>query len=430
MDLLIFEPDAERAEAYRSIFRKQCQFHQAADFATFRKKAQSQKYQVVLVNLEAPELPGSDALAEALSMKNKESFIVAKLSDKKAEGRWNRPPLRFIFIPRDTPDYLVRIYIQFLCGKLFQKFLLKDEPFLAPGATLKALLKKVNLILDTDVYVLITGETGTGKTAFARYIHYHSSRRDAPFMHINCATIPEHLLEAELFGYKKGAFTGALKDTEGKFKASANGTILLDEIGEIPSHLQAKLLKVLDEKEYYPLGSTRPETVKARIIAATNKKIAQEVQARRFRQDLYYRLNAFEIYIPPLRERPEEIPVFYDYFLAREAQASKLPRPGTSPAVYEVLKTYTWPGNIRELQNLIKSIILEQPPQIKLSHLPAHFFNHPASQLMQIADKVLPLEQAKTEYAKYIYKLNDYNKKKTARLLQIDVKTLRRLLEQ
>ncbi len=428
MDLLIFEPDTERAAAYLAVFRKQCQFHQTSDLDSFRKRAQSQKYLAVLVNLESPELLPGDVLYDVLSVKNKEAFVVGLIPDKKSEGLWKQLPLRFIFIPKDTPPYLIKMHIQFICGKLFKKNLSKEEPFLAPGHILKSLVKKADLIMNTDVYVLMTGETGTGKTALARYIHTHSTRRDAPFMHINCAAIPEYLLEAELFGYKKGAFTGAQKDTEGKFKATADGTILLDEIGEIPSHLQAKLLKVLDEKEYYPLGSTKPEAVKARIIAATNKNIAQEVQTKRFRQDLYYRLNTFEIYIPPLRERPEEIPAFYDYFLNKEAQAAKLPLPVTSTAVYEVLKTYAWPGNIRELQNIIKTIILEQPQHIELRHLPTQFFNNPVSHLMQIADQVLPLEQAKTEYVKYIYKLNDYNKKKTARVLQIDVKTLRRLL--
>lgn len=428
MDLLIYEPDAERAAVFRAVFRKQCQFQQTRDLASFRMRAHSQKFQSILVDLEDAQLAEDDVLWDILSAKNKNSFVIGLLAKKESESRWKKLPLNFTFIPQETPSYQIRMYVQFVCGKLFKNNQSKEESFLAPGRVLKSLVKKVDLIMDTDMYVLITGETGTGKTALARYIHTRSLRRDAPFMHINCATIPEYLLEAELFGYKKGAFTGALKDTEGKFKATADGTILLDEIAEIPSHLQAKLLKVLDEKEYYPLGSTKPETVHARIIAATNKKIAEEVKQKRFRQDLYYRLNTFEIEIPPLRERPEEIPAFYDYFLAQEAQAARLPLPVTSTAVYEVLKTYAWPGNIRELQNIIKTIIIEKPQQIELRHLPAPFFNNPASQLMHLADQVLPLEQAKTEYAKYIYKLNDYNKKKTARLLQIDVKTLRRLL--
>jgi len=292
-----------------------------------------------------------------------------------------------------------------------------------------AMLDKVRKIAETPLPVLITGETGSGKTELARYIHSQSSRKSEPFVHINCAAIPEHLLEAELFGVIKGAFTGAYKDNAGKFFTAKNGTILLDEIGEIPMHLQAKLLKVVDEKEYYPVGSAVSEKINARIIAATNTDITRAVQERKFRHDLYFRLNTFELYLPPLRERREDIALFFNLFIKRYVEEKKMSFPEIDTLVYDVLTHYAWPGNIREVQNVVEVLMISGKQSIEVNDLPPAMFDTAESVLVLGASQYKTLDEIKKDYAKYIYKISENNKKQTARVLKADIKTVRRLLK-
>jgi Nif-specific regulatory protein len=203
----------------------------------------------------------------------------------------------------------------------------------------------------SPIAVALEGETGTGKELVARGIHEASGRADGPFLAINCAAVPETLLESELFGHRRGAFTGAVQDHRGLFEAAAGGTILLDEIGEMPLAMQAKLLRVLQEGEVVPLGDTRPRKIDVRVISATNRELSAEIAARRFREDLYYRLTAFPIRIPPLRERREDIPLLADHFLASSADRHRKWIRGIDPAALDLLIRFDWPGNVRELSN-------------------------------------------------------------------------------
>ena len=302
-----------------------------------------------------------------------------------------------------------------------------NNGYLTQDHAILSILSKSIQIANTRAPLFITGETGSGKTLLARYIHEQSGHKKDPFIHINCAAIPETLLESELFGHTKGAFTGAYKDTDGKFCAAEKGTILLDEIGEIPPHIQAKLLKVVDENEFYPVGSTIPKQNRAHIIAATNTHITEAVEAKRFRRDLYYRLNTFEIQIPPLRDRREDIPVLFNAFITSHLEPKKT-FPKIQDQVYDALMAYAWPGNVRELKNLAEALMVESSPTIEINHLPFHFFESLSGGLIWSASQFKPLEQFKKDYAKYIYKNSDYNKKKTARILKVDVKTVRKLL--
>ncbi len=305
----------------------------------------------------------------------------------------------------------------------------KQPVYIAKSPTMKRIMGLVQRFADTDVHILITGETGSGKTELAKYIHLLSGRSNQDFFAINCAAIPDQLLEAELFGYKKGAFTGAEKDTDGKFFAAGSGTILLDEIGEIPPHLQAKLLKVVDEHEFYPVGCTKPQVMNARVIAATNTDIQVAVKNRKFRQDLYYRLNTFELHLPPLRERKEDIPPLFELFINRFARENKNRIPRIDPAIPMILQEYRWPGNIRELQNLSELLVIANVDVIKPEHLPERFNTGVSGLISKAATGVYSLEDIKKIYTQYIYNLNKQNKKETAQLLQIDVKTVRRLLQ-
>jgi len=238
----------------------------------------------------------------------------------------------------------------------------------------------LSTVAQTNAPVLLLGETGTGKDIFARAVHNASNRRDGPFIKVNCAALPSQLLESELFGYKKGAFTDAKRDKPGRFQMAEGGTIFLDEIGELSNDLQAKLLQVLDEKEFYPLGSTRPVRVNVRVITSTNRKLSNMTLEKTFRQDLYYRLRVVEVEIPPLRERSADIPLLLDHFLAEQARILGKEIKGVTSDFMGALLNYPYPGNVRELRNIIEhAVILYQGGKMSKDLLPLYLFEKKTS---------------------------------------------------
>ncbi len=234
----------------------------------------------------------------------------------------------------------------------------------------------------SEATVLITGESGTGKELIAHALHHASQRRKAPFIKVNCAAIPSQLLESELFGYEKGAFTGAIKDKPGRFLLASGGSIFLDEIGELPMDLQAKLLRVIQERVIEPLGSVKTRAIDVRIIAATNKSLRLLVAANQFREDLFFRLNVLEIEAPPLRQRMDDLPLLANYLLQKLAAKNKKLIRGISPAFLHALSLYHWPGNVRELENILeRALILSRSDILELSSLPTHIFASPSGAL-------------------------------------------------
>ena len=229
---------------------------------------------------------------------------------------------------------------------------------------MQEVIRTAEVVAQSKSTVLITGETGTGKEMVARAIHFHSAQRDMPLIKVNCAAIPETLLESELFGHVRGAFTGATNHKKGKFALADGGTIFLDEIGTMSQALQAKLLRVLQEREFEPLGSERTQKVDVRVIAATNRDLRQMVADGRFQEDLYYRLNVIPIHIPPLRERPEDIPVLVEHFVQKHAQRAGKRITGLAPGVIESLQSSDWPGNVRELENTVERAVVLSPTAV------------------------------------------------------------------
>jgi transcriptional regulator with GAF, ATPase, and Fis domain len=289
---------------------------------------------------------------------------------------------------------------------------------------MQEVFKKVNKIASTDISVLITGETGTGKELIARELHNRSSRAKGPFVSINCGAIPESLLESELFGHVKGAFTGAVANKPGKFHAADRGTLFLDEIGEMPLALQVKILRALQDRAVTRVGDTRPEPVDIRVITATNRDLEAEIKGARFREDLYYRLNVVNVHMPPLRERGEDILIIARYLLGKYATEFRKQVKGFSPNATVAMKKYRWPGNIRELDNKLKKGVvlcdkaLLGPEDLDLTPdaLPA----------------ILPLADAKDkfqrDYINEVLALNNGNRTKTARDLGVDPRTIFRHL--
>jgi two-component system, NtrC family, nitrogen regulation response regulator NtrX len=246
---------------------------------------------------------------------------------------------------------------------------------LGVSVPMKALRQQIALTAPTNGRVLIYGESGTGKELVARALHANSSRSTMPFVEVNCAAIPEELIESEMFGHRKGSFTGASEDKVGKFLKADGGTLFLDEVGDMSLKTQSKVLRVLEEQRVEPIGSNQPVTVDVRVIAATNKKLEEEIGRNQFREDLFYRLNVIPFYVPALRERTEDIPILATHFLAEFCREyGRKPKEFTAPAS-DVLLGYSWPGNVRELKNLVERLVIICPsPRIEPHHLPPEIF--------------------------------------------------------
>ncbi len=285
--------------------------------------------------------------------------------------------------------------------------------------------RKLQKVATTDISVLITGETGTGKELIARELHRRSNRESGPFVVINCGAIPENLIESELFGHVKGAFTGAIASRPGKFQAADKGTLFLDEIGELPLNLQVKLLRALQERVVFRVGDSKPEKVDIRIVAATNRNLEEETRAGRFREDLYFRLNVVNIHCPPLRERGDDVLIIAKALLSKFADELKSQVSGFTPQALSAIKKYTWPGNIRQLENRIKKALV----------LCEKTLLGPEDLELNIAGEnpILPLEKAKEEFQrKYVLEVlerNNGNRTQTARDLGVDPRTIFRYLE-
>ncbi|MFM8551512.1 MAG: sigma-54-dependent transcriptional regulator [Nitrospiraceae bacterium] len=289
----------------------------------------------------------------------------------------------------------------------------------------------IRRVADSPTNVLITGESGTGKELVAKAIHYNSERRDAPFVPVNCAAIPEALLESELFGHMKGSFTDAKGDKRGLFEEAQKGTLFLDEISELPLMLQAKILRAIQEREIRRVGATRSLPVDVRIIAATNLHLADEVKAKRFREDLEYRLNVIEIHLPPLRERREDIPLLVQAFLKKCAEASHKNLRGMHESALALLMDYPWPGNDRELENVIeRAVTLARGEKIVPDDLPPSLQGTRGDRKIidEAAERILPLGDVEKEYILRILEKTGGNKYQAAQALGIDRKTLYRKL--
>jgi two-component system response regulator HydG len=284
-------------------------------------------------------------------------------------------------------------------------------------------------VADSDSTILIGGESGTGKEVFARYIHDLSPRSSRRFLSLNCGALPEGLLESELFGHVKGSFTGAVRDKEGLFVAASGGTFFLDEVGEMAPSTQVKLLRVLQQREVIPVGSTEAVPVDVRLIAATNRDLERDIEEGRFRRDLYYRLNVISLELPPLRERTEDIQLLAEHFLAGEA-GDEEPKKLSSKAL-QVLQEYHWPGNVRELENVIeRAVVLTAGNSIKPDALPARLRETPAEPLVQDRPAANPaLEIIERAYIEHVLRAEGGNKTKAAEVLGIDPSTLYRKIK-
>ncbi len=295
---------------------------------------------------------------------------------------------------------------------------------------MQTLFRFARMIANTDANILITGETGTGKELFARAIHQASTRARHPFMAVACSSLPETLIEAELFGHEKGAFTGAVAARCGRFEAAGQGTIFLDEIGELSPTLQVKLLRVLQERTFERLGSQQPRAMQARVICATNRDLKLGVQSGNFRSDLYYRLNTIDIELPPLRERRDDIVLLIHVFLQKYAEQHNRPARRVSFGAICALKRYGWPGNVRELQHVIeRAVVICNGPEIGLQHLSKEVARN-ADEYSDSNSYEFEVRNFKRHLIEKRLKQAGNNKVQTARTLKISRSSLHRLIEE
>ncbi len=286
-------------------------------------------------------------------------------------------------------------------------------------------------VAKSDVSVLVLGESGTGKELIAGAIHTSSDRANQRFLAINCAALTETLLESQLFGHVKGAFTGAAQTQKGLLEEAHGGTLFLDEVGELSPVLQVKLLRVLQEGEFIPVGATRPKRVDVRFVAATNRRLDEEVANGNFREDLYYRLNVFSLHLPPLRERPEDIEPLVEHLLARAASRIGRPVQGVSQAAFRALRTYHWPGNVRELQNVIeRGVILARNGQIAAEDLPLEVSRQAGRSAAPVGGDPVSLADAERVQIERILRRTEWNKSQTSRILGITRRTLDRKIQE
>ena len=305
------------------------------------------------------------------------------------------------------------------------------DSVLGDSKALKDAVSLAQKVSGTDVPVLLTGETGTGKEVFAQAIHYNSKRAKQNFVAVNCSSFSKELLESEMFGHKAGSFTGALKDKKGLFEEADNGTIFLDEIGEMAFELQAKLLRILETGEYIKIGDTKPTRVNVRVVAATNRNLPEEITAGRFREDLFYRLSVFQIHLPPLRERAGDVRILAKAFV--KDFSARLARPVTeiTPAFLEALEQQPWKGNIRELRNVIeRSLIVCESERLDVADLPLDIQNTHYEQSDETTPGSFELSAMERRHIARVLEYTKGNKTEAARLLKIGLTTLYRKIEE
>lgn len=299
------------------------------------------------------------------------------------------------------------------------------------SAKFREVISLVHRYAPYDITVLITGETGTGKEVMARFIHEHSARRDGPLVACNMTAIPETLIESELFGYVKGAFTGAERNRKGLIETAEGGSLFLDEIGDLPLTIQLKLLRFLESREFYRVGESIPKTADVRIIAATNKLMERAIQEQRFREDLYYRLNSARVILPPLRERREDVMPLVEYFTTQSCERMQKPLKKISQSAQTLLADYSWPGNVRELRNVIESAVLVSDNEyITISDLPMHLQQYATGNRAELSAKVVGrIDEAEREVIRAALREANGDKVAAAKRLGISVRTLYRKLE-
>lgn len=407
------------------------------------EKIKEKHFDLVITDIEMPAMKGTELLEKIKTLDPQAAVIIITAfgSLDTAITALRNGASDYILKPVEFDELLIKVKRLFeIKDLLIENKVLREEinrkydfdNIVGKSPAIKKVFDMIQAVAETDSTVLISGNSGTGKELVARAIHYRSKRKNKPFIAVNCGAISENLIESELFGHKKGAFTGAISDKEGFIKAADGGTLFLDEISEMPPQLQVKLLRAIQEKEYTPVGTTQSLPVNVRFVATTNRNLEEEAKAGRFREDLYYRLNVVEIHLPSLRERQEDIPLLADHFLNKYRKELNKNIKGIDNDAMRVLLAHEWRGEVRELENVIeRAVIFCRGEYISVDDLPPTFV--PDRETLttnfsgSLEDSVRKFER---DFIMRVLESNNFNKEKAAEILKVGLSTLYRKLKE
>lgn len=437
--LLIDDEEKLRKLMARIIELERMEVFQAEDATTGLKLLEKQDFDVVICDVRLPDANGVDLVPRIKKIKPLVEIILLTAYgnipdsvqaikngafDYITKGDDNNRIIPLVYRALEKVELSKRV--SQLEQRIEQKY--SFDNIIGKSTPILSAIEMARKVAQTEATVLLTGETGTGKEIFAQAIHYGSQRKNKPFVAINCSAFSKELLESEFFGHKAGAFTGALKDKKGLFEEAHDGTIFLDEIGEMPVDLQAKILRVIETKEFLKIGETKPQKIDVRIIAATNRILEKEIEADRFRRDLFYRLSVFQIHLPPLRERVSDIKLFVNEFVNQFATKSNKRINAVSPDYLKLLEQNGWKGNIRELRNVIeRSVILTADDTLSIDTLPLEI-QYPDTDSSDLAT-AMALSDIERMHIEKILDYTQGNKAEAARILKIGIATLYRKIE-
>ncbi len=445
--ILVVDDEQIIRESLSFVLRKEgFEVEEAANGKEALERQEKNPFDIVITDIEMPEMRGMELL-EQITRRTPQTFVViitAFGSLETAVQALRKGAYDYILKPLDFDDLLYRIRKLInhralsLENSLLRQELNRNYDFdriIGQSHAMKSVFEIIKRVATSDGTVLITGKSGTGKELVARAIHYNSNRSTKRFVTVNCGAIVETLFESELFGHKKGSFTGATSDKEGLFKVADGGTVFLDEVSEIPLHLQVKLLRAIEQKEITPVGMTDSFHVNVRIIAATNRDLRKEIEAGRFREDLYYRLNVVEIHLPSLSERPDDIPILANHFLEEYRKQMGRPIKGISNEAMAALMRYQWKGEIRELENVIeRAVIFCDKDFIGLEHLPEYIRPVNGEVVVPFAGGTRSLRDAVKQFERsYIMRMleeHERDKERTAKALGVSLSSLYRKMDE
>ncbi len=442
--ILVVEDDREMSRFLEQLLTEEgYTVELAPDGPAALEACQQRRFDLIISDLMMPRMKGTELIRRLKEnhLQLPVLVITAFGTIESAVEAMKAGALHYVTKPFRTDEFLIHVQRalenQRLHSELDQlrtevRGRYRFENLIGQSESMHKIFDIVARVSDLAANILILGESGTGKEMIARAIHAHGPRAHGPFIPINCAAIPETLLESELFGYVRGAFTDARKDRPGLFQEASGGVLFLDEISELTPALQAKLLRILEDKELRPLGSNKTVKVDVQLLSASNRDLAQLVQAGAFRHDLYYRLNVIRLDLPSLRDRPEDIPLLVDYFVEKFAKNARRAVHGIEKDALAALMRYRWPGNVRELEHVIeRAVLLGSQPMIRLEDLPAYGAadNVPGAPLTAAAARAYTLRELEREYIQRVLETANGNKTEAAKILGVDRTTLYRKLE-
>ncbi|MFN0157137.1 MAG: sigma-54-dependent transcriptional regulator [Bacteroidota bacterium] len=406
-------------------------------------KIAAQSFDVVITDIEMPVMKGIELLDKVMQVSPQTIVLIitaygsletAIAALRAGAGDYILKPLEFdellIKLKRLLDARALTVENQLLRREIQKEF--DASPIIGKSPAMKRVFDTIMTVAGTDSTVLVTGKSGTGKELVARAVHFNSMRRERPFVAVNCGAIPESLIESELFGHKRGSFTGAVADKIGYFKAAEGGTLFLDEVSEMPFNLQVKLLRAVEQREIIPVGTTTAQSINTRFVASTNRDLQKEVESGRFREDLYYRLNVVEIHLPPLNERKDDIPLLAEHFITKYRAELRKNVKGIDSGVMRLLLSHAWKGEVRELSNIIeRAVIFCKGDFITMNDLPEFFRGTPE---VDLTDDNKSLQHTMNEleraYIERVLWKHDFDKEQAAITLGISLPTLYRRIKE